>query len=84
MPFPRFPKKFGILSCECGTREPRLRQIVEGMGGTVVAEMKCKRMVDLGGRFRCEKPGVCPGQAESVLELRKSGAEMLLIGTCGD
>lgn len=84
MPFPALRKKFGILACECGAQEPRLRQIVEEMGGIVTAERKCKRMKDLNGRFRCEKPGICPGQAETVLELKKSGAEMILTGTCGD
>jgi proline reductase-associated electron transfer protein PrdC len=84
MPFPSFPRKFGVIACECGAQEPRLRQIVEGMGGTVAIVRECKRMLELDGRFRCEKPGVCPGQAGSVLELKRGGAEMILAGTCGD
>lgn len=84
MPFPEFPKKFGILACECGAQEARLTQIVESMGGTVVAEQKCKRMKEKDGRFRCEKPGVCPGQAETVIKLKKAGAEAIVTGTCSD
>ncbi len=52
------------------------------MGGQVVAVTPCKRMVKVGDRYRCDKPGVCPGQAEKVLELREKGAEALLLGTC--
>ncbi|MDR2168508.1 MAG: proline reductase-associated electron transfer protein PrdC, partial [Clostridiales bacterium] len=37
-PFERAEKKFGILACECGAEEARLREIVAGMGGEVVAE----------------------------------------------
>lgn len=84
MPFLNVAKKFGILACECGAQEPRLKELVEAMGGTVVAEEKCKRMVEVGGRFRCEKPGECPGQAEKVLKLKAGGAEALLTGTCED
>jgi len=84
MPFPIDKRKFGILACECGAQEPRLREIVEAMGGTVVAEQKCKRMKDVNGRFRCELPGVCPGQATTVLSLKKQGAEVILAGSCGD
>ncbi|MPM63577.1 hypothetical protein SDC9_110457 [bioreactor metagenome] len=54
------------------------------MGAQVVAERKCKRMVEVNGRWRCEKPGVCPGQASTVLDLKKEGAEVILTGTCGD
>ena len=42
------------------------------------------RMVEVNGRFRCDKPGSCPGQTEKVLELKKKGAEILIIGTCED
>ncbi|MBZ2174990.1 proline reductase-associated electron transfer protein PrdC [Schnuerera sp. xch1] len=84
MPFPQDKRKFGILACECGAQENRLKEIVEAMGGNVVAEEKCKRMVDVNGRYRCELPGICPGQASTVLSLKKKGAEVILTGSCGD
>lgn len=84
MPFPKETRKVGILACECGAQEERLREIAKAMGARVVAERKCKRMVEVNGRWRCEKPGVCPGQASTVLDLKKEGAEVILTGTCGD
>ncbi len=82
MPAIKNSKKFGILACECGAMEERLREIVSSMEGDIVAEEKCKRMTEVNGRFRCEKPGCCPGQAEKVLKLRSKGAQAILIGTC--
>lgn len=84
MPFIHDERKVGLLECECGAQEPRLRVIAEGMGAQVVAVTKCKRMEEINGRFRCTKPGCCPGQAEKVLELKKAGAEIILTGTCED
>lgn len=84
MPFPTDKRKFGILACECGAQESRLKEIVNAMGGQVVAEEKCKRMTEVNGRYRCELPGVCPGQAQTVISLRKKGAEVILTGSCGD
>lgn len=85
MPFPQESRPLGLLACECGAQEPRLREIAAEMGATVVAVEKCKRMTDIGGgRFRCDLPGVCPGQAEKVLSLKRQGAQALLVGTCGD
>ena len=84
MPFPQDKRKFGILACECGAQEERLKEIVNAMGGQVVAQEKCKRMVEVNGRYRCELPGVCPGQAQTVISLRKKGAEVILTGSCGD
>ncbi len=85
MPFPNEKRKVGIIACECGAQEERLRQIAEEMGAEVVAEKKCKRMKEDGrGRYRCELPGSCPGQAETVLYLKKHGAEVILTGTCQD
>jgi len=83
-PFPTATKKFGILICECGADEGRLREIVAGMGGDVVAQAKCKRMVKVGERLRCEKPGMCPGQAEVALRLKADGAEAIISGACED
>lgn len=82
MPFPSDKRKFGLIGCECGAQIDRLKEIVEGMGGEVIAATNCKRMVDVGGRFRCEEPGVCPGQAEKVIGLKKNGADVILVGTC--
>ncbi len=79
--FPHFAKKFGVLECECGAQLERLTEIVEKMGGEVVASQKCKRMKEVNGRYRCEKPGECPGQAETVLKLKGAGAEAILTGT---
>lgn len=84
MPFPTEKRKVGILACECGAQEERLKEIAKGMGAEVVAEAKCKRMVEVNGRWRCEKPGICPGQAETILGLKKAGAEVVLTGSCGD
>lgn len=84
MPYPTETRKVGIIACECGAQEERLREIAVGMGAEVVAETKCKRMVEVGGRHRCEKPGICPGQTEKVLELKKKGAQVIITGTCED
>jgi proline reductase-associated electron transfer protein PrdC len=84
MPFPQETRKVGILECECGANEARLREIAEEMGAEVVSTAKCKRMVEVNGRYRCDKPGCCPGQAETILGLRKEGAEVVLTATCQD
>jgi proline reductase-associated electron transfer protein PrdC len=84
MPFPDDDGKFGTLSCECGADENRLKTIVEGMGGEVVATEKCRRMTEVNGRYRCNQPGKCPGQAEAILSLMTKGARTFLVGTCED
>lgn len=84
MPLPQETKKLGIIACECGAQEERLKQIASLMGADVVAEEKCKRMTEVNGRFRCDLPGICPGQAEKVLKLKSQGAEAVLIGNCED
>lgn len=84
MPFPNDKRKVGIIACECGAQEERLREIAKGMGGEVVGETKCKRMTEVNGRFRCDLPGICPGQTEKVLYLKKQGAEVIITGTCED
>ena len=78
-------EKVGILICECGAQEERLRQIADGMGAEVVSVQMCKRMKpDKNGRLRCELPGICPGQAEKVLTMKKDGAKAVIAGTCQD
>lgn len=84
MPFPKDTRKVGVIACECGAQEDRLKEIAEGMGADLVATTKCKRMVEHNGRYRCDKPGICPGQAEKVLDLKKQGAEVIITGTCED
>ena len=84
MPFPVAEKKFGILACECGASSERMREIVSDMGGTVVSETLCKRMVEVNGRYRCELPGQCPGQAEATLRLKSQGAEAIISSACED
>lgn len=84
MPFPQETRKLGIIACECGAQEERLKEIASQMGAEVVAEEKCKRMTEVNGRYRCDLPGICPGQAEKVLKLKSQGAEAVLIGNCED
>lgn len=82
MPFPRAEKVIGVLACECGAQEERLDMIAREMGAKEIIAVKCKRMEEVNGRFRCDKPGICPGQAETVLELKKKGVDALLTGSC--
>ena len=85
MPYPQEKEKVGILICECGAQEERLRQIADGMGAEVVSVQMCKRMKpDKNGRLRCELQGICPGQAEKVLKMKKDGAKAVIAGTCQD
>lgn len=84
MPYPNDKRKVGIIICECGAGRERLHEIAEGMGAEVVSEQMCKRMVEVNGRYRCSLPGICPGQAEKVLAIKKDGAETVLAGTCQD
>ncbi len=84
MPFPKEKRNIGLLLCECGGNDLRLKEVAQGMGANIVATTRCKRMIKVGERYRCDKPGICPGQAEKVLELRKKGAEVLLVGSCQD
>ena len=84
MPFPQEKRKAGILICECGGSEERLTQVAEAMGAEVVSKERCKRMVEVNGRYRCGLPGKCPGQAEKVMALKRGGAEVLVVGTCSE
>lgn len=83
-PFDQQEKKLGIIQCACGPLEPRLREIAESMGAEVVGRVVCKNAHEKNGTYKCQDPGNCPGQAEKVLELRKLGAEAVLIGHCTD
>ncbi|EGO62623.1 proline reductase-associated electron transfer protein PrdC [Acetonema longum] len=82
IPFPHESRKMGILVCACGASEARLREIADRMGSPVAGVEFCKQVVEIRGNLKCENPGNCPGQAEKVLKLKKSGAEVLLISNC--
>jgi len=83
MPFPQENgRNIGLLACECGADENRLREIATGMGSNIVAVEKCKRMVEHNGRYRCDLPGVCPGQSEKILAMKKAGIETVLMSSC--
>ena len=84
MPFIEDHRKVGFIECECGAQYDRLAQVAKDMGAQIVGSVKCKRMIEVNGRFRCELPGICPGQAERVLQLKKMGAEAVIVGTCED
>jgi len=61
-----------------------MQEIARKMGAEVIAVERCKQAVEVRGTLKCLNPGNCPGQAEKVLHLKKSGAEVLLIGNCSD
>ncbi|GCF93010.1 proline reductase-associated electron transfer protein PrdC [Enterococcus florum] len=84
MPFPQEKRKVGLLICECGGSAERMTEIVNNMGAEVVASERCKRMVEVNGRYRCALPGICPGQAKTVMSLKKQGAEVVMTGSCSD
>lgn len=84
MPAMKESRKIGFIECECGAQKERLTEIANQMGAEIVGSVRCKRMEEVNGRYRCSLPGTCPGQAEKVLELRKLGAQALLVGTCED
>ena len=75
----------GIIVCACGPSEERLRAAVKAKGAPLAAVVPCKNVVRLpNGRLKCRNPGICPGQAQAVLALRKRGARSVLIGHCTD
>lgn len=85
IPFPQESRPIGLLVCGCGATEARLREVAGRMGAPIAAIQRCKQVVDMkNGAIKCEKPGDCPGQAERILDLRKNGAQVLLVGTCSD
>jgi proline reductase-associated electron transfer protein PrdC len=77
-------RPLGLLVCACGGNEARLRDLAGKMGARVVSVRKCKQAREVKGALKCENPGNCPGQAEKILEMRKEGAEALLISNCSD
>ena len=84
-PYKKDPRKMGLLVCACGGNEDRLREIAAHMKAEIVGVERCKRVVEgKGGVLKCDEPGHCPGQAEKILALRKTGAQTMLISECTD
>jgi proline reductase-associated electron transfer protein PrdC len=84
MEFLREKRPLGLLVCACGANEERLREIAAKMGAQVVSVQKCKQAAESRGALKCENPGNCPGQAEKIMELKKSGAQAILCSNCSD
>ncbi len=84
MEFLRENRPLGLLVCACGATEVRMRDIADKMQARVVAVQRCKQAQEVKGALKCENPGNCPGQAEKILELKKNGAQALLVGNCSD
>lgn len=85
MPFLNERRPLGLLVCACGANRERLEQIAASMGAEITDVEYCKQAEETkGGALKCRNPGCCPGQAERVLRLKKSGAQALLISNCTD
>ncbi|PLS31740.1 Respiratory-chain NADH dehydrogenase family protein [Bifidobacterium margollesii] len=79
------PGPMGIIVCACGASEERLRAIVEAKGAPLVDVRLCKNACRLpNGRLKCRNPGICPGQAQNIIALKKEGATSVLISHCTD
>lgn len=79
------PEKIGLLVCACGGDEKRLREIAKSMGSDVAGVEFCKQAQQMkNGAYKCENPGICPGQVQKVMSLKKNGAQALLISNCTD
>ncbi|MEE8726243.1 MAG: proline reductase-associated electron transfer protein PrdC [Bifidobacterium thermacidophilum] len=75
----------GIIVCACGASEERLRAIAKAKGAELVGIRLCKNACCLAnGRLKCRNPGICPGQAQNVIALKKEGAQSILISHCTD
>lgn len=85
-PFPDLQgQPVGLLICACSAGENRLRELADSMNAVVVGVETCKQANSTkSGALKCENPGICPGQAEKVLNLRKAGAKGVLISNCTD
>ncbi len=84
IPLPEFKGPVGILVCACGADDTRLRDVAGKMKAEVVATANCKNIVEVRGANKCLTPGVCPGQVQAVMDLKRKGAERILIATCSD
>ena len=82
--FMKAPKKLGILVCACGAGKERLEEMAAAMGSEISGVAYCKQAKNTGSAWKCENPGRCPGQVEKILQLKKAGAEAVLISNCTD
>jgi proline reductase-associated electron transfer protein PrdC len=82
--FLREKRPLGLLVCACGGNETRLRELAGKMEAQVVSVRRCKQAQEVKGTLKCENPGNCPGQAEKIMELKKEGAQALLVSNCSD
>lgn len=82
--FLKGPDKIGLLVCACGADEERLMQIAKSMGSEVTGIEYCKQAQKLKRGYKCENPGICPGQVQKVMALKKANAEAILISNCTD
>lgn len=79
------PEKIGVLVCACGANEQRLREQAASMNSEVVGVEFCKNaMLMKNGSRKCLNPGICPGQVQKVMALKKAGAQAVLISNCTD
>ncbi|HLR21748.1 MAG TPA: proline reductase-associated electron transfer protein PrdC [Tissierellaceae bacterium] len=84
IPLPEFEGPIGLLVCACGADEDRLRDVANKMKSQVVTVTNCKNLVEINGANKCLTPGECPGQVQAVMELKKNGAERILLANCSD
>lgn len=82
--FLKGPDKIGLLVCACGADEERLMQIAKSMGSEVIGIEYCKQAQKLKRGYKCENPGICPGQVQKVMALKKANAKAILISNCTD
>lgn len=85
-PFWKAPEKMGLLVCACGGNKERLEQLAESMGAKEIVGVEyCKQAIEMkNGSRKCENPGHCPGQVQKVMNLKRAGAEAILISNCTD
>ena len=77
-------KRSGARCMICGADAERMKQLAQSLGSEVVGIEYCKQALEVRGTRKCENPGHCPGQAQKVMALKKTGAKALLIGNCTD
>lgn len=79
-------EKLGLLVCACGGSEARMRGLAEKLHAEVACVCRCKQAVEPrpGAALKCERPGICPGQAGNNLKFKKAGCTHILIGNCSD
>lgn len=82
--FLKGPEKIGLLVCACGAQKERLEELAASLGSQIVGVEYCKQALEVKGARKCENPGKCPGQVQKVLNLKKNGAQAVLISNCTD